>query len=132
MPLDSERLVQLFEMVAKGLAYHHWGIYLPPSTHHVKGGFLIDRGSEIFEELMAKNAAARVKGDIGAGAFVYEGAQGTDSPELTVWRMTLYGVQLSGDPKARGLRCSDAYVLTAPRRMQAASRFVQWLNSAVN
>jgi hypothetical protein len=32
-----------------------------------------------------------VKGDIGAGALVYEGAQGTDNPQVSLWEISILG-----------------------------------------
>lgn len=127
LPFDGNRLVRLLELIAKGLAFHHWGVYLPDATHVCQGGFVIERGREAFESLLSMNAAARVKANLGPGAFIYEGAQGVDSTEVTVWRMRIYGAELEGDPRAPGLKCVDAYVLTAPRRMPTASRIAQWL-----
>jgi hypothetical protein len=44
------------------------------------------------------NARARIKGDIGAGALVYEGAQGVDFPEMSIWEFQLFGgLRTSGD-----------------------------------
>jgi hypothetical protein len=42
-------------------------------------------------------AKARVKGNIGDGALVYEGAQGTDNPQVSIWKVSLYGgVKMAG------------------------------------
>ena len=46
----------------------------------------------MFEKLLAQNAKHRIKGNLGDGVFVYEGAHSPECPELTVWRMSLYGV----------------------------------------
>ena len=56
-------------------------------------------GEEMHRKLLAaQNARARVKGDIGGGAFVYEGAQGVDSPEMSIWIFHLFGgIRVSGD-----------------------------------
>ena len=128
LPLDSEKLIQLFEFMAKGLAYWHWEIYLPPNTCLVKAAFLTSTGRRIFEELLAKNAISRVNISLGDGVFVYEAAQSAECPELTVWRMSLYCIQVSGDPKMPLERCSEAYVITAPRRMPAANKFARLIS----
>jgi hypothetical protein len=43
--------------------------------------------------------AFRVRSDLGNGAFSYEGAQGTDYPEFSIWRFSIFGgLKLCGDP----------------------------------
>jgi len=127
VPIDSERLIQLFELIAKGLAHWHWGIYLPSNTCVVKAAFLTSPGCKIFEKLMAQRAKDRVKENLGDGVFVYEGAQAAECPELTVWRMSLYGVVVGNDPRSPTESCSEAYCLTAPTRMPAANELVRLL-----
>jgi hypothetical protein len=119
VPIDSERLIQLFELIARGLAYWHWGIYLPANTCVVKAAFLTSPGRAMFEKLLAQNAKNRIKENLGDGVFIYEGAQSAECPELTVWRMSLYGVVVGNDPRSPTERCSEAYCLTALKRMPA-------------
>ncbi len=128
LPFEGEKVIQLFEFVARGLAYWHWGVYLSPKTCLVKAAFFTSPAQKIFEELLAKNARDRVKTSLGDGVFVYEGALSTECPELTVWRMSLYGVQIGGDPKVPMEKCSEAYVITAPKRMPAASDLVRLIS----
>lgn len=123
IPFDSKRLTTLFEYIAKGLAYYHWQIYLP-SDHLVKAVLLTGAIREKFEGFLA-HARDRVQGNLGEGVFVYEGVQAEECGELTVWRMSLYGAQVTGDPGAPAERCSEAYVLTAPKRMSAAVKLVE-------
>ena len=130
LPLEGEKLLQLFEFIARGLAYWHWNICLPQDTCLVKAAFFTSTGREIFESLLAKNAKERVKISLGDGVFVYEGAQSSESPKLTVWRMSLYGAQVSGDPKMPLEMCSEAYAITAPRRMPAANELVRLISQA--
>jgi|GEM_PF-5268398 len=40
VPIDSERLIQLFELIARGLAQCHWETYLPADTCAVEAAFL--------------------------------------------------------------------------------------------
>jgi len=129
LPLDGEKVIQLFELIARGLAYWHWEICLPPETYLVKAAFFNSMGRELFERLLAKNAKERVKISLGDGVFSYEGAQSAECPELTVWRMSLYGAQVSGDTKVME-KCSEAYALTAPRRMPAANELVRLISQA--
>ena len=55
---------------------------------------------EQFAPLMALNGN-RVIGNVGDGAFIYEGLQSWSDPGLTVWRFRAYGgLKLTGDPHA--------------------------------
>lgn len=127
VPLDSEQLIQLFGLIARGLAHWHWRIYLPLDTCLVNAGFFNNQGRAMFEGLLAQNAKDRVRKDLGHGVFVYEGAQSHDCPELTIWRMSLYGAVVGGDSRSPMERCSEAYVLTAPKRMPATCELVRLL-----
>jgi hypothetical protein len=44
--------------------------------------------------------------------------------------MSLYGVELSGDPTARGVVVSSAYAITAPKAVPAASNLVAMLKGS--
>lgn len=127
IPLDGERLIQLFELIAKGLAHWHWGIYLPSEMYLVKSAFVTSPGCELFEGLLARNAKNRVQESLGNGEFVYEGMQSAECPELTIWRMSLYGVVVGGDSRSPMGKYSDVYTLTAPKRMPAARELVRML-----
>lgn len=125
IPFDSQRLLTLFEYIAKGLAWHHWQVYLG-HEHLVKAGFFIGAGQRSFEAILSMNGN-RVKANLGHGTFKYEGVQSHECPELTVWRMSFYGVKMGGDRKMHLEHCSHGYVITAPKKMPAASKFVQLL-----
>ena len=127
IPFDSKQLTSLFEYITKGLAYYHWQIYLP-SDHLVKAVFLTGAIREKFEGFLA-HSRVRVRGNLGEGVFIYEGIQAEECDELTVWRMSLYSAQITGDPRAPTKRCSEAYVLTAPKRMPAAVKLLEYWTS---
>ncbi len=65
--------------------------------------------------------------NFGDGAFVYEGVQSLESPQLTLLRMSFYGAEMGGDRRAPGEKVRMAYALTAPRRMSAGTRLVELL-----
>ncbi len=99
IPFDSDRAAELFKFITQGLLYHHFDVLLDRQKHGVWAGFLNAQGEELHQKLLALNSRARVKADVGNGAFIYEGAQGTDIPEMSIWIFTLYGgLQTSGDP----------------------------------
>lgn len=99
LPFDGDRVGELFKFITQGLLYHHFGVMLDRQKHSVWAGFLNRAGEEMHRKLLAGNARARVNDDIGAGALVYEGAQGVDFPEMSIWVFNLFGgMKTSGDP----------------------------------
>jgi len=88
LPIDAQKLVQLCELIARGLAFHHWRLLLPPDECVVHGGFPTPEARATFEPLLAANGT-RVKGDFGEGAFVYEGVQ-------DLWLQRAAGASVSG------------------------------------
>jgi hypothetical protein len=100
VPFESEKLVALFEYVAKGLAWHHWGLRIA-RTSAVWVGLLSRRGEAVFSHLFAHRANERVVKALGAGTFEYQGTRSSENPQLTIWRFSLYGGALfSGAPDA--------------------------------
>jgi len=99
LPFDGDRVGELFKFITQGLLSHHFGVILDRRKHGVWAGFLNRPGEEMHRKLLAQpNARARVQGDIGGGAFVYEGAQGVDFPEMSIWIFHLFGgIRVSGD-----------------------------------
>ena len=99
LPFDSDRVGKLFKFITQGLLHHHFGVTLDRQKHGVWAGLLNRQGEVVHRQLLAGNARARIKGDIGAGALVYEGAQGVDFPEMSIWEFQLFGgLRTSGDP----------------------------------
>jgi len=56
IPLDGQRAERLFEYIARGLAFWHWGILLPSDSYSVFASSLTRDGQEWFEQLMAMRA----------------------------------------------------------------------------
>jgi hypothetical protein len=102
LPFDSERAADLFRFITQGLLYHHFRVTLDRKKHGVWAGFLNAEGEQIHRNVLAKDCRERIRGDVGNGAFVYEGAQGTDFPEMSIWIFKIYGgLKTSGDPDER-------------------------------
>jgi hypothetical protein len=97
IPFEGERLDALFALVTRGLTAHHFGVVIP-NDYYVGAGTLASAAEPFMMSLLAMNARAKVSRSIGNGLISYEGAQGTDDPNLTVWRYRIYG----------GIRLSDA------------------------
>lgn len=90
IPIDGERLEELVGYIVKGLMFHHWGVALA-SDCSVEAYSLTQRGEQTFDRHLAMNAAQRVSGDIGQGAFTYRGLQAVDNANISMWEVSLFG-----------------------------------------
>jgi hypothetical protein len=101
IPIDGEKVGQLFSLITRALLWHHWQATLESDRHSVWAGFLNSIGLQLFSQFFAANANARVRENLGEGTFIYEGVQGTDIPEMSLWLFSIYGrMKLSGDASA--------------------------------
>jgi hypothetical protein len=90
LPIDGDKIGQLFKFIVRGLVWHHWSVLLGPDIG-VWAGPLNRRGVEVHRSLLSKNTRQRAIGNLGCGTFIYEGAQGTDRPEMSVWLFSIFG-----------------------------------------
>jgi hypothetical protein len=118
LPIEPARLESFFALVARGLVWHHWRTYLT-KAHSVAAYQLAAAGDQLFDRFLSANAMGTVVGaDLGHGACVYEGAQGVDCPQVSIWRFSAFGgVKLGGDPTALDATSSRVGVLTGPSRL---------------
>jgi hypothetical protein len=123
VPFDCDKLLELYEMIARGLAWHHWELLLPPETVNVYGWFASPEGTAIFNQIFAHNARRRVTRQLG-GAFLYEGAQAKDFEQFTIWRLSLYGAVMADE---HNTPTQIGYVITAPKTMAVANEFIRLL-----
>jgi hypothetical protein len=91
--------------MARGLMWDHRKVVLG-SDCFVDVLSLTSSGEVLFQRYAKMNAKDRVRDDIGEGALVYEGMQGTDNPQVSVWELSIYGgVKLTSadgtDPMSR-------------------------------
>lgn len=122
IPINHIPLENLFAMMAKGLAWHHWRFTLG-TGYSATAAILSDHGKRIVDEyLFALNARNRVAENIGGNAFAYEGLQAKDDPKLTLWRFSIYGgVSFGGgdDPRMAGQVGSQIIAVTGPEMLLA-------------
>jgi hypothetical protein len=90
VPIDGEKVEKLAAFIVRGLMWRHWEIVLGPDCF-VDVLSLTRRGEAFFDRYRKMRAKHRVRGDIGNGALVYEGAQGTDNPQISVWELSILG-----------------------------------------
>lgn len=124
VPVDHRDIERLCEFIVKGLAHHHWKVALGPDRF-VRASFLNEAGRQRFDPFFAGAARAKVQKDFGDGVFVYEGVQSQDCPELTLWKMSIYGAEVGGDKRAPGDRSSIVYGISAPRIWPASEMLMQ-------
>lgn len=117
LPVDAERLLKLYEWIARGLLWFYWQVRLT-DEHDVTVMALGEAGDEYFDGLFGQRAAARVSEDLKNGTFQYEGAQASDDPSVTIWRFAMYGGIRFGDPDAPGQVATRIAVMTGPRSIK--------------
>jgi hypothetical protein len=116
--IDGERLEELVSFIVRGLMWHHWRTYLSQQDLVVVM-FLTGAGAAGFEKyVFTLETARRVSNELGRGTVRYEGAQATDPPELTIWRLSMYGgLLLAGeqnDPATPAETSSQWAAITGP------------------
>jgi hypothetical protein len=85
--------------------------------HDLKVVSLAGFGEARFSAFLGLNAKQRVHSEIGNGAFSYKGAQGSDYPEFSIWKISVYGgLKLCGDPTAPMEEVTGLAIVTAERQ----------------
>jgi len=90
LPIDSGRFERLFQFVVRGLIWHHWKVYLT-SPNIVEVATPTEVGARFFDKFFGLDKCERVRASIGDGTFVYEGVHDVRCPEITAWRIWMYG-----------------------------------------
>jgi hypothetical protein len=116
-PFEGEKLQELMGLIARGLVWYHWKTYLNDESHSVVVKTVTGPGAAYFKNVVFKfKARNRVEQTIGRDIFKYEGLQGIDAPELTIWRLAVYGGLVVGDASGKQF-ASDFIVTTGPKTM---------------
>jgi hypothetical protein len=101
IPFEHKPMEELFAMIAKALAFQHYGVRMGNGYSSIAS--LFTNEGEAFFAQMLSSGKDPVSGDLGEGTFRYEGAQSLDDPKLTMWRFEIYGgVDFGGDPTVNG------------------------------
>jgi hypothetical protein len=120
IPIDPEKVGDLFGLIAKGLLWHHWQILLAPDMFGVRAEMLSAAGAKFYGDALTMNCQARVSENLGNGTFIYEGAHSADNAEISVWRFSAFGgLVMSGDPDAPGEISSLIGAMTASHALLA-------------
>lgn len=114
--------------MVKGLAHHHWKVAFGPD-HFVRASYFNEAGRQRFDPFFA-GSGARVQKDFGDGVFAYEGVQSQECPDLTLWKMSIYGAEVGGDKRQPSERCSVVYGISVPKGWRAADMLMNILGPA--
>lgn len=115
IPVDPDRLNELFALIARGLIWYHWQTRLAVDDA-VDVTMLTQAGERSFEErYFGLKTRDRVTGTPGNGTISYEGVRRAACERATAWRIEILGgVQISGDPAAPDAVASTVGVVTQP------------------
>ncbi|HNG04675.1 MAG TPA: hypothetical protein PLQ71_22525 [Nitrospira sp.] len=117
IPIEPERILELFQYVARALVWFHWKVYFG-SEHDSEVLMLTRYGKAYFDRLFAMRAAQRITHSVGNKTFEYAGVQGVDIPQISVWRFRMYGgMVFAGDPAVPNEVSNEIGVLTGPKRI---------------
>jgi hypothetical protein len=111
--VDADKIEELYDFMVRGLCWSEWQLLLPKSKSEIQVGFLTSEGEELTESLLRMNAKRRCRRDIADGLFRYEGVQAVDNDLITIWKMSLYGVEFSEGEQSKG-RAFLCYASSAP------------------
>jgi hypothetical protein len=114
LEFDGHQLIELFEMIVRGLYVHHWQLYLSPEFGVRARAFPRDAAAPALE-LFTQNAGARVEANLGDGAFLYQGIRTTDNPNASLWRFRILGGVPLFDLE-HGRRILDEFLVSTLRR----------------
>jgi hypothetical protein len=115
LPIEWEKLLELFKYIVRGLMFFHWRVRLTSEhcwdvvpSHSVPG---FDR---LLDDWIRGAAKDRVSCNLGNGTFLYEGVQATDNDATSAWRFSIYGGLKVADDAGETIQ--HLGVLTGPRR----------------
>ena len=112
LPIQPDHIEKLLAFIARGLLWFHWKTLLRPADS-IDVTALTRAGEVFFEEHIFNLAAAnRICVDLGNGTVVYEGVQAADPPQISAWRISMYGGLTFGDPKVPGETAATIGILT--------------------
>jgi hypothetical protein len=115
-PIEHTKLEEYFALIAKGLAWYHWKVLLG-NDDVIQVTFLTHAGERYFEKnLLNVSAFQVVRGELGGRTITYEGRQGFGCPQVTVWRIEMYGgLEVIADATSLSTKARSIGILTGPR-----------------
>jgi hypothetical protein len=124
LPFEPERLVELFNYIVRGVLFYHWSVRLT-TEHFSEVVLLASDGQKIFGRFMQMRAKARINVNLGNGTIIYDGIQGTDSDNISVWRFSIYGGLTLTSPGEESVQIG---ALTGPKRVsERTALYAKWI-----
>lgn len=120
LPLDGEKLVDYVALVVRGLMWHHWQVLLG-SDCFVEAQSLTRHGEKMFAP-SSWNGRATVDVQHPSGIFAYRGVQGIDTPEISVWELSLLGGMTVSGGDNEPMQMNRFGVMTGPKRIDESAR----------
>lgn len=115
IPIDGNSILDLFKYIAKGLTWFHWNTTIK-KTSFVFSTVITKTGEQMFNKyLLSLKAKNRVENTIGIDSFLYTGAQGVDTDQLTIWKFRIYGGLAMAEKNVLG-QC--IIVITGPSNIE--------------
>ena len=91
IPIDPDLFRLFFQLVVRGLIWHHWKQILT-DAHLIEVSYFTDHRKALFNARVVNlTARDRVEADLGEGTAVYQGAPDTDCPQRTEWKFAIAG-----------------------------------------
>lgn len=121
--IDTARILKFFELVARGLFFHHRGVAMPSSMRCDSMLFRDEDSAQIIEGLrqsFGSNAIAYNE-DIGRGNIRYSSLISNEIEGLSFWVMSLMGGIVFGADKI-GIGFTRIHIITVPESMSVERR----------
>jgi hypothetical protein len=97
VPIDGQKMLDLFKFITKGLIWYHWQTIID-KRFDVEAISLTQHGEKYFQQkFFSLNSKNKVEESIGNNIFSYQALQAIDIPQITVWEFMIYnGLKVSG------------------------------------
>lgn len=122
VPIDGERIHELFGLIARGLLYYHFGATLAEDDI-VQVTTLTASGAALYDEhLFPTGSSGVVTVRLGQDTVLYQGRQAPECELASAWRIRMYGgMWLLSESSVTDPSGSTIGVLTVPKSMSADS-----------
>lgn len=126
IPFDDEKTIALYEMIIKGLLWHHCRAPLPLS-YVVRLFWLTDHKLDLFRKFILSLSPDQFQDvSLANGTFWYQFTRNSDDPFFTVWILGIYGILNACDVDSNGqlLRYHVA-ALTGPQEVNRIANNIE-------
>jgi hypothetical protein len=113
--IDANMLHDWCGLVARGLAFHHWGVATPDSQVETVA-LAAEVEHDILDLASRYKAGEFVEQSVGNGAFGYRGFRCAGSEPASMWMIYLYGrMPIGGDPAVSPVCAASFGVFITPK-----------------